>query len=359
MTAETSMQEVVKRLRENSRDIEAWLALSELVEEEDKKIECLERVLKIAPNHSLARSRLRALRNGEDFATAQTGASNVKEFEVLLVDDHSLPVVNRQIRADCEEGVRYLKENYRVTFDYSVESLISVDKVAEMLSERFQSGDRSQEIVATMIYLSLYFGEVIREHIGGMWVESEDLHNKFETVETKFLMLQKTVIDPFEPIFSLFKGQRIPVVDAFRQVAVQFGKNHLLASLEKASLSKQEVAWICPSCQARNRTAMKLFDTVPLRCPVCGKEYVCATGEVVWAKVHTVRRFFDMWLNWVVRISQEGERVREIPFVLRNPDFGIARGDFVIILFEKKRRGALEVVYVENKTSGNIIMPGR
>jgi len=356
MAMEKKMQEVVERLREDPRDAEAWLILSEIVDDREKKIECLERVLAIVPEHPLARDRLRVLKERTPLSESK---GNEEGDEILVVDGYSLPVVNRQIREDCQKGVLFLEERYQKTFDYSVTSLISADKVVDELQRRFLGGDRDSEIVVIMIYLSLYFGEVIRKHIGGMWVESGELHEKFETVDTKFLMVQSTLIDPFEPIFSLFKNQRIAVVDAFRQIAARFGKKHLLSLVEDvADFPGQQVAWICPACQARNKTAIKLFSTVNLQCPVCRKRYICVTGEVVWTKVHTVRRFFDMWLNWVVRVSQEGQRVKEIPFVLRNPDFGIARGDFVVFLLEKKRRGSVEVVYVENKTSGNIIMPG-
>lgn len=56
---------LMARLREHPRDEDAWLLLSGLVDTHQKKVDCLERVLRISPENKHARQRLDRLRGTE------------------------------------------------------------------------------------------------------------------------------------------------------------------------------------------------------------------------------------------------------------------------------------------------------
>lgn len=58
-----------------------------------------------------------------------------------------------------------------VTLDYSVESLVFVDRFIGMLHD---NGDRAAAIPRTVASASCYLGEVIRRHAGGRWVRPEE-----------------------------------------------------------------------------------------------------------------------------------------------------------------------------------------
>ena len=119
----------------------------------------------------------------------------------------------------------------------------------------------------------------------------------------------------------------------------------------------QNLAWICPNCQSRNLTPTTLRTQIDLHCPQCSCAYGCLNGEVVWGRYTVDRAVWSMWVEWIVRLQQADGAFVETGFTLHTQDFTIANGDFLVVLSIPAGRDRVKVVYVENKSSGNIIMP--
>jgi len=119
------------------------------------------------------------------------------------------------------------------------------------------------------------------------------------------------------------------------------------------------LAWFCPKCRSRNMTPIRLRVRARLRCPNCGQEYECISGEAVWGQCDVDRAVWSQWFDWIIRLRQANGSVAEVAFTLHRPDFTIAVGDFLVVLMKKTWSGQEKVVQVDNKTTGNVIRPGK
>jgi hypothetical protein len=119
----------------------------------------------------------------------------------------------------------------------------------------------------------------------------------------------------------------------------------------------QTLAWICPNCSSRNLTPIALRTVAGVQCPKCSRRYECLSGEVIWGNYTIDRAVFSVWVDWILRLQQADGSFIETGFTLQTQDFTIANGDFLVVLTIPAGRDRVKVVYVENKSSGNIIMP--
>ena len=119
----------------------------------------------------------------------------------------------------------------------------------------------------------------------------------------------------------------------------------------------QTLAWICPNCSSQNRTPITLRTVANLQCPKCARQYECLNGEVIWENYTIDRAVFSIWIDWILRLKQADGSFVETGFTLHTQDFTIANGDFLVVLTISAGRDRVKVVYVENKSSGNIIVP--
>lgn len=129
-------------------------------------------------------------------------------------------------------------------------------------------------------------------------------------------------------------------------------------TVKQAAVTTENLAWICPNCNSQNVTPIVLNIVVTLQCLRCSRSFTCYNGFVVWGQRAVDRSPFSVWVEWIVRLRQSDNSVIETGFMLHTLDFTIANGDFLVILLEPRSRQE-KVVYVENKTSGYIIKPGK
>lgn len=116
----------------------------------------------------------------------------------------------------------------------------------------------------------------------------------------------------------------------------------------------QNLAWICPHCGSRNLTPIILRTKVDLRCPRCSQSYYCLNGEIIWGQSFFRQTLFSAALHWTVRLRQENGSIIETAFAVQTSDFTIVAEDFIVVLLQGEK-----VVYIENKTSGKILIPDR
>lgn len=121
----------------------------------------------------------------------------------------------------------------------------------------------------------------------------------------------------------------------------------------------ENLAWFCPDCRSRNLTPAVPRVRTRLQCPSCGREYDCVNGEAVWGQRDIGRAIWSQWLDWIVRLQQADGSVVEVGFALHTPHFTIAGGDFLVILIKQTWSGQTKVVQIDNKTTGNVIRPGK
>jgi hypothetical protein len=124
-------------------------------------------------------------------------------------------------------------------------------------------------------------------------------------------------------------------------------------------IETQNLAWICPKCESRNMTPFQLRVSINLVCPQCREEYLCENGEVVWGEKQYEHAVWTEWFHWIVRLQQYDGSVKEVGFTLHTADFTIAIGDHLVVYIKKSKGYQIKAVQVENKTTGNIIRPGR
>jgi hypothetical protein len=129
------------------------------------------------------------------------------------------------------------------------------------------------------------------------------------------------------------------------------------AATELRIKDTQTLAWICPNCSSRNLTPITLRTVASLQCPRCSRGYECLNGEVIWGNHTLDRAVFSVWVDWILRLQQADGSFVETGFTLQTQSFTIATGDFIVVLTVPAGRNRVKVVYVENKSSGNIIMP--
>jgi transposase-like protein len=336
---ENTRKKLISRIRQIPTDINAWLALADILDDPEKKKDCYEYVIQLDPSNFIAREKLDRLNesDSDDLISGLT-AKNAKD---TIIDDYGI-------------ASKSLAERYNKNLDYSIDSLGTLDDISVLIHEQISEGSQDQELFFDITYMSLHFGEIVRRNIGGEWKTDEELHKRFDTTDERFLMIKDVVIDPFDPFWTLFDDEILTSTSAFSQLAKDFGKPDLVMDVKKSDL-----AWICPKCRAKNMTSLQLRTTKSIRCQNCRDTFSCATGEVSWARCNVDRHFLDKWLDWVVRLQQDEVNFVEFAFTLRNPDFSIAQGDFLVILVQQGGLGKEKVVCVENKSSGNIIMPGK
>jgi len=119
----------------------------------------------------------------------------------------------------------------------------------------------------------------------------------------------------------------------------------------------KNLAWICPNCRNKNMSPIQLRSRISISCNNCKRTFNGASGEMAWANFNKIQYYSDIYYDWVIRLIQFDNSFFEAGFTLRNPDFGLAKGDFIIVLTNSTKPGKYGVDYLENKTSGKIIFP--
>jgi hypothetical protein len=160
-----------------------------------------------------------------------------------------------------------------------------------------------------------------------------------------------------EAIVCRFCGRDLVTLDSkpIAEMTLQERVDQAAAKLHV--IDTQTLAWICPNCSSRNLTPVALRTVVNLQCPRCSRWYECLNGEVIWENYTIDRAVFSIWVDWILRLKQADGSFVETGFTLHTQDFTIANGDFLVVLTIPAGRDRVKVVYVENKSSGNIIVP--
>ena len=84
------------------------------------------------------------------------------------------------------------------------------------------------------------------------------------------------------------------------------------------------------NCSTPNHTPIELSTQTSITYPNCSKNIRCITGEVVWGQCVVTTYHYDQYLDWVIRLQQQGGSIVEVTFTLRNPDFTITNSDFIV-----------------------------
>jgi hypothetical protein len=96
----------------------------------------------------------------------------------------------------ADDAVKYAKEEFQLTLDYSIESLVQVDVLVSALHERQKKQAHASDLLFTLCtILGAYTGEVFRRHRGGDW-----FHDK-STSEAPYVCL--TYLDKEYPFSSI------------------------------------------------------------------------------------------------------------------------------------------------------------
>jgi len=150
-----------------------------------------------------------------------------------------------------------------------------------------------------------------------------------------------------------------PSVSAEAKTSSHNSGIEVVAEIERTEPEYTSFAWICPKCNSHNMASIVLRIPTTLRCPHCSQEYECLNGEAVWGQCNVDSAVWSQWFNWIVRLQQADGSIVEVGFTLHTPDFTIAGGDFLAVFMKRGWIGQYTVVEVENKTTGNVIKPGK
>ncbi|WP_017445960.1 hypothetical protein [Gayadomonas joobiniege] len=87
--------------------------------------------------------------------------------------------ISQLMEESAQDAVRYAKQEYQLTLDFSIDSIADVDKMLLWsLAKLNEEKDRKQDFIFVICnMLGAYLGETYRKHIGGEWLYDDSDSN--------------------------------------------------------------------------------------------------------------------------------------------------------------------------------------
>ena len=327
----------------NPHNIDAWLLLADVADENLKKADCYRQVLRLDPENKQAQEGLKNI--------IQVGADkNAKTKPLIKKGNQKIGVIDDQMVKDCQDAAKYLK----LPDDFSVNHLQKLEDILRRNEQSLRNNPTNtklrDEVTTELIFLGIYFGEIYRKEIGGNWVFDPAMSKELETINETFLLIhQKKLVDPFLPFFGrAFRGEVWGITEYFQSMAKQINPSYSV--FQKISVNR---IWICPACKAENTTQTKIVLEVKVTCGRCNKSFLLVSGEVILVQCIITKYPLGEYCDWTLRLSLLHEGMKEIHFTLRFHGYTIAKGDYVVAFLNLNNK----VMYLENKTTNSSVIP--
>lgn len=337
-----ALEELARLIQTNPLNVDAWLLLADVVDENAKKADCYRQVLRLDPENQQAQQGLRNI--------VQTGAADSTEVKAqTTLGNLEIGVIDDKMARDGQDAAEYLK----LPDDFSVSNLQKLEDILKrnerLLRNNPENAKLREDAAIELIFLGIYFGEIYRKEIGGNWVFDPALAKEQETINETFLLLNKKLIDPFRPFFDrAFFGGDWGIVEYFQSIAEQTKPSYSV--YKKLSVSR---IWMCPSCKAQNTTHTKVMLQVNVTCGRCNQSFLYISGEVILAHCIITKYPLGEYCDWTLRLSLFHDDMKEIHFTLRSHEYIIAEGDYVIAFLNHNNK----VVYLDNKATNTYVIP--
>jgi hypothetical protein len=337
-----ALEELARLIQKDPRNIDTWLLLADMVDENAKKADCYRQVLRLDPENQQAQQGLKNI--------VRTGtADNTEAKAQTSLDNQKIGVIDDKMVKDGQDAAEYLK----LPNDFSVNHLQKLeDKLKrneKLLRNNPVNAKLREDVAIELIFLGIYFGEIYRKEIGGNWVFDPAMAKEQGTINETFLLLNKKLVDPFEPFFGrAFQGEDWGVIEYFQSMAEQATPGYSV--YKKLSVSR---IWMCPACKTQNTTKTKIRLQLNVTCRRCNQSFLYISGEVILAHCIITKYPLGEYCDWTLRLSLFHEDMKEIHFTLRSHEYVIAEGDYVIAFLNHNDK----VVYLDNKATNTYVIP--